>query len=92
MGRFDVLSTVVIAGPRWRDAAGRAMAAVAERPVERRADLLVAAAPLKDAGCLLRIAGRSVEQVSARDPRLSLFHFDAVERRSLGAEMVNRCI
>ena len=65
MGRFDVLSTVVIAGPRWRDAATRAMAAVAERPVERRADLLVAAAPLKDAGCLLRIAGRSVEQVSA---------------------------
>ena len=65
MGRFDVLSTVVIAGPSWRDAAGRAMAAVAERPVERRADLLVAAAPLKDAGCLLRIAGRSVEQVSA---------------------------
>ena len=75
MGRFDVISTVVIAGPRWRDAAARATAAVAERPVERRADLLVAAAPLKDAGCLLRVAGRSVEQVSARDSRLSFFYF-----------------
>ena len=65
MGRFDVISTVVIAGPRWRDAAGRAMAAIAERSVERRPDLLLAAAPLKEAGCLLRVAGRSVEQVSA---------------------------
>jgi len=55
----------VIAGPRWRDAAAHATAAVADRPVERGADLLVAAAPLKDAGCLLRIAGGSVEQVSA---------------------------
>ena len=57
MGRFDVISTVVIAGPRWRDAP--------ECPVERGADLLGAAAPLKDAGCVLRIAGRSVEQISA---------------------------
>ena len=65
MGRFDVISTVVIAGPRWREAAARAMGAVAERGVERRPDLLLAAAPLKDAGCLLRVAGRSVEQVSA---------------------------
>jgi urease accessory protein len=65
MGRFDVLSTVAIAGPRWRDAAARALAAVAERSVERRPDLLLAAAPLQDAGCLLRVAGRSVEQVSA---------------------------
>ena len=64
LGRFDVLSTVVIAGPRWWDAAARATLAVAESPVERRADLLVAAAHLKDDGCLLRVAGRSVEQVS----------------------------
>jgi len=65
MGRFDVISTVAIAGPRWRDAAARVMAAVAERSTERRPDLLLAAAPLQDAGCLLRVAGRSVEQVSA---------------------------
>jgi urease accessory protein len=64
MGRFDVFSTVVIAGAPWREAAQRAIAAVADRSVERSADMLVAAAPLKDGGCLLRFAGRSVEQVS----------------------------
>jgi urease accessory protein len=64
MRRFDVISTVVIAGPRWRDAAQQALAAVAERRVERGSDMLVAAAPLRDVGCLLRIAGRSLEQVS----------------------------
>jgi len=65
MGRFDVLSTVVIAGARWREAAQRIVATAADRGIERRADLLIAAAPVKDAGCLLRVAGRSVEQVSA---------------------------
>jgi urease accessory protein len=65
MGRFDVLSTVAIAGARWHAAAAHVMAAVAGSSVERRADLLMAAAPVRDAGCLLRVAGRSVEQVSA---------------------------
>ena len=64
MGRFDVISTVVIAGPRWRDAAQQVLADVADRPVERGSDILTAAAPLRDTGCLLRIAGRSPEQVS----------------------------
>ena len=64
MGRFDVISTVAIVGPHWRDAAGRALAAIAERSVERQPDLLLAAAPVEQ-GCLLRVAGRSVEQVSA---------------------------
>ena len=66
MGRFDVLCTVAIAGPRCHDAARRAMAMAADRGIERRADVLLAAAPMQDAGCLLRIAGRSVEQVSAQ--------------------------
>ena len=64
MHRFDVLSTAVIAGPRWRDDAERTMAAVAAQPIEQRADLLAAAAPLPGGGCLLRLAGRSVEQVT----------------------------
>ena len=65
MGRFDVLSTVVIAGPHWRDAVRETLAAAADRRVERGSDMLVAAAPLQDIGCLLRIAGRSTDQVSA---------------------------
>jgi len=64
IGRFDVLSTVVIVGPRWHEAARQAMAAIADRPVERRAESLIAASPLRESGCLLRIAGRSVEQVT----------------------------
>jgi urease accessory protein len=65
MGRFDVISTVVVAGPRWRDAAQGVLSAAADRRVERGSDMLMAAAPLKDIGCLVRIAGRSPEQVSA---------------------------
>jgi urease accessory protein len=64
LGRFDALGTVVIAGPRMRDAAQQLLAAAADRRVERGSDLLLSAAPLRDIGCLLRIAGRSVEQVS----------------------------
>lgn len=64
MGRFDVLSTVVIAGPRWNDAAQQVIAAIGDRAVERRADVLISGAPLRGTGCLLRIAGRSAEQVT----------------------------
>ena len=64
MGRFDVLSTVVIAGPCWNDAAQQLIAAIGDRPVERRADVLMSGAPLQGGGCLLRIAGRSAEQVT----------------------------
>jgi urease accessory protein len=64
MGRFDVLSTVVIAGPRWSGAAQQILAAINDCGVERRADILIAAARLRDDGCLLRIAGRSMEQIT----------------------------
>jgi urease accessory protein len=64
MGRFDVFSTVVIAGARWRDASQRAVAAIGAEALDPRADLLVGAAPLQDGGCVLRLAGRSVEQVA----------------------------
>jgi urease accessory protein len=37
---------------------------VARSPVTRRDDLIVAAAPVGSGGCLLRVAGRSVEHVS----------------------------
>jgi urease accessory protein len=64
MGRFDVLSAVAIVGPRFRDDARAIMGTITARPIERRADLLVSAAPLGDSGCLLRVAGRSSEQVT----------------------------
>jgi urease accessory protein len=64
MGRFDVLSAAAIVGPRFRDAVRTIIETIAARPIEKRAGLLVSAAPLGDAGCLLRVAGRSVEQVT----------------------------
>ena len=36
---------------------------LSQRPIVRRADELLAAAPLGEIGCLLRVAGRSVEHV-----------------------------
>jgi urease accessory protein len=64
MGRFDVLCTAVVAGDPVRTDAGRIVAAVAERPIDRRADTLVAASEIGGGvGCVLRVAGRSTEQV-----------------------------
>ena len=62
-GRFDVLAVAVLIGAGLKDEVERLDARVREEPVRRRADRLVAAAPVGDAGCILRIAGRTVEDV-----------------------------
>ena len=66
MGRFDVVGAAIVFGAAvGRDAATIA-GAVAAQPVTRRADVLVSAAPLSaGAGCIVRVAGRSVESVTA---------------------------
>ena len=64
MGRFDVLCTAALIGPKFGDD-GRAIAAAnAGTPITRRAPLLVSAAPVRDAGWVLRIAGRSADEVT----------------------------
>jgi urease accessory protein len=63
-GRFDVLAVVVIAGHALRREAAATAAIGKDTPPARRAEQLVAVAPLGDEGCVVRIAGRSVEQVS----------------------------
>ncbi len=79
MGRFDVLATAVVAGAALRAVAAEIVSRVDGTPVARRADRLLAATWLggdahggaradSDAdavgrGCVLRIAGTSVEQV-----------------------------
>jgi urease accessory protein len=65
MGRFDVLCSATIVGPHLRAASDGILAGIAALPMRRRAPVLVAAAPVADAGCILRVAGGSVEQVSA---------------------------
>ena len=64
MGRFDVLSVVAVVGPRFHDDIQSLSAVISTRPIERRADVLVSVAPVAEVGCVLRVVGRSIEQVS----------------------------
>ena len=63
LGRFDVLATVVLAGPIAAAAGKRLVAASAAASPERRAELVVVAAPIGNGGAHVRVAGMSVEQV-----------------------------
>ena len=67
-GRIDVLAVVVVAGERLAAEAGRLVAAISVMPVERRAAVILSAAPLPGLalappGCVVRIAGAHVEDV-----------------------------
>ena len=63
LGRFDALAVAVVAGRSLRAEAADLVAAWSGRPVRRRADELMTASPLGEHGCVLRVAGRSAEQV-----------------------------
>lgn len=63
LGRFDALAVAVIAGPPFREEAARLVGESTVQPVLRRADQLMTASPLSEDGCILRIAGTSVERV-----------------------------
>lgn len=63
LGRFDVVCLLVLIGSPLRTFVGRTLARVAETPVSRRSDLLIAASALGESGCLVRIVGVSVEAV-----------------------------
>ena len=62
-GRYDVLAFAVLIGRGLEEEIERLDARVRTEPVSRRADRLIAAAPVGDVGCVLRIAGRTVEDV-----------------------------
>jgi urease accessory protein len=67
-GRVDVLAVVVVAGERLTAEAARVVATVSATPVERRAAVVLSAAPLPGLalappGCVVRIAGEHVEDV-----------------------------
>jgi len=63
IGRFDVLALIVIAGEALQEDAAAIVSSVNEPPIVRRRDLIASAAPLGESGCVVRVAGRSVEQV-----------------------------
>jgi urease accessory protein len=63
LDRFNCLTTIVLVGRALVDTAGRLQAIARSRPVTRRSDFFMSAAPLVDDGILVRLAGRSVEAI-----------------------------
>lgn len=66
MGRFDVLCTVAVvcgADHPLHAETERMLAGLRSEPLARRADLLMGGAPLAGGGCVVRLAGRSAEDV-----------------------------
>ena len=66
IGRFDVLALVVLAGAVTQSDAAAIVSHVNQQPIERNADELISASALSTTGCVVRVAGRSVEQVGRR--------------------------
>ena len=62
-GQYDVLAVAVLIGRTLDEEAGRLDARVRAEPVQRGGERLVACAPLDGGGCVLRIAGRTLEAV-----------------------------
>jgi urease accessory protein len=68
LGRFDVLAVVLVLGTALSSYAGALVSRVSQRLLEKRSDRLVSAAALAprglgNVGCVIRLAGRSVEDV-----------------------------
>jgi len=63
VGRFDVIATLVLAGPAVCADAERLVARIDGEPIVRRPNWIAGASPLDGGGCLARVAGRSVEDV-----------------------------
>jgi urease accessory protein len=67
LGRFDALATIVLVGPRVRQAGERLLAEHASAAPAREPARLFAAAPLAGGdGCIVRMAGVSVEDIWRR--------------------------
>jgi urease accessory protein len=62
MGRYEVLLTAIVTGRLVDRAARDLVNRISQQPI-RRAEFVASAAPLRDGGALLRMAGTSVEHV-----------------------------
>ncbi len=63
LGRFNALATLVLAGRSLAGESARLVSASASQPAVRRGDELIVASRLGEDGCLVRIAGVSLERV-----------------------------
>ena len=64
MGRFNILCSIVLAGPVVAAHAARALSRISSSPIERHARLLTGASPIAE-GCIIRLAGVSFEEVAS---------------------------
>lgn len=64
LGRFNALAVAFAVGRSLRAEVGELVAAASAAPLARRSDELIAASPVGDDACIVRIAGTSGEQVS----------------------------
>jgi urease accessory protein len=64
MGRIDVLAVIAIVGERLQAHAGAILRHVSELPVEKRARTIAGASEIRGGGCLVRVAGTSLEDVA----------------------------
>jgi urease accessory protein len=64
LDRTNVFAVVTILGPAFYRDAERVVSAVAALPVQKRAEVLQAASLIAGEGCVLRVAGVSLEAVS----------------------------
>lgn len=64
--RFNALATIVLSGPQLAEYGAKIQSALSAEPLQRNAELLCVASPLKNSGTLLRILGTSVEQVGRK--------------------------
>ncbi len=68
MGRFEVLLVAIVIGPAFVADVSHLLAGVERMPLERRGRSIVSASKIDEGlggGCLLRIAGTSVEETAA---------------------------
>ena len=64
LGDYDVLAMALVIGASLGPEAEHIVAKVEDQPVRQHSERLLAAAPLEGGGCVLRVVGRSVEDVS----------------------------
>ena len=64
MGRFDVVAAAAIVGTAVREEIDGILTRISAIPFERSPDMLLSVAPLANRGCLMRVAGRSVQDVA----------------------------
>lgn len=63
VGRFDVLAVLILAGAPLCHEAAKIVGTISRQQVTRRPEQLAAAFPIGEHGCIVRIAGTSVERV-----------------------------